>query len=183
MQTVSHQQSSRASSNPLIFQCHQSESAVKDIDHRDICSSVRAWAAAEGRVAVALQIQEAAEELQLDGVDFSGQADVWNVKLFRWLDNKEDSASYRKNVEQLVPAIMSVLPIRYRDRVVKNDSFAYRMARLEKEVSEAKQALMLDAPKKEKLKELGEGIFEMFRVDPDLTAPLLAMVTTMLGAM
>ncbi len=31
---------------------------------------------------------------------------------------------------------------------------------------------MLDAPKKEKLKELGEGIFEMFRVDPDLTAPL-----------
>jgi hypothetical protein len=32
------------------------------------------------------------------------------------------------------------------------------MARLEKEVSEAKQALMLDAPKKEKLKELGEGI-------------------------
>jgi hypothetical protein len=76
---------------------------------------------------------------------------------------------------------MSVLPLRYRDRVVKNDSFAYRMARLEKEVSEAKQALMLDAPKKEKLKELGEGIFEMFRVDPDLTAPLLAMVTTMLG--
>jgi hypothetical protein len=56
------------------------------------------------------------------------------------------------------------------------------MARLEKEVSEAKQALMLDAPKKEK-QELGEGIFEMFRVDPDLTAPLLAMVTTMLGRM
>lgn len=129
------------------------------------------------------QLSEAAEELQLNGVDFSGQADVWNVKLFRWLDNKEDSASYRKNVEQLVPAIMTVLPIRYRDRVVKIDSFAYRMARLEKEVSEAKQALMLDAPKKEKLKELGEGIFEMFRVDPDLTAPLLAMVTTMLGAM
>lgn len=153
MQTFSFQQSSRASSNPMIFPCHQSKSEEQDIDHRDICSAVRAWAAAEGRVAVALQIQEAAEKLQLDGVDFSGQADVWNVKLFRWLDNKEDSASYRKNVEQLVPAIMSVLPLRYRDRVVKNDSFAYRMARLEKEVSEAKQALMLDAPKKEKLKE------------------------------
>lgn len=93
MQTVSFQQSNRASSNPMIFPCHQSESAEQDIDHRDICSAVRAWAAAEGRVAVALQIQEAAEELQLDGVDFSGQADVWNVKLFRWLDNKEDSAS------------------------------------------------------------------------------------------
>ena len=88
MQTVSFQQSSRASSNPLIFTCHQSESTAQDIDHRDICSAVRAWAAVEGRVAVALQIQESAEELQLDGVDFSGQADVWNVKLFRWLDNK-----------------------------------------------------------------------------------------------
>jgi hypothetical protein len=55
------------------------------------------------------------------------------------------------------------------------------MARLEKGWVRPKQALMLDAPKKEKLKELGEGIFEMFRIDPDLTAPLLAMVTTMLG--
>ncbi|MCU7781981.1 toxin YdaT domain-containing protein [Lelliottia amnigena] len=183
MQTLSFHQSNRAPTERLIFNCHQEAAARQPIDHRAICSAVRAWAAAEGRVSVALQLQEAAEELQLDGVDFSGQADVWNVKLFRWLDNKEDSASYRKNVEQLVPAIMSVLPLRYRDRVVKNDLFAYRMARLEKEVSEAKQALMLDAPKKEKLKELGEGIFEMFRVDPDLTAPLLAMVTTMLGAM
>jgi hypothetical protein len=182
MQTFSFQQSSRASSNRLIFPCHQSEPAAQDIAHRDICSAVRAWAASEGRIAVALQIQEAAEEIQLDGVDVSGQADVWNVKLFRWLDNKEDSVSYRKNVEQLIPAIMSVLPLRYRDRVVKDELFAYRIARLEKEVSEAKQALMLDAPKKEKLKELSEGIFEMFRVDPDLTAPLLAMVTTMLGA-
>ena len=183
MQTVSFQQSSRASSNRLIFPCHQSEPAAQDVEHRNVCSAVRAWAAAEGRIAVALQIQDAAEELQLNGVDFSGQADVWNVKLFRWLGNKQDSASSRKNVEQLMPAIMSVLPLQYRDRVVKNDTFAFRMARLEKEVSEAKQALMLDAPKKEKLKELGEGIFEMFRVDPDLTASLLAMVTTMLGAM
>ncbi|MCP5634727.1 hypothetical protein NL380_27690, partial [Klebsiella pneumoniae] len=68
MQTVSFQQSNRASSNPLIFPCHQSEPATQDINHRDICSAVRAWAAAEGRIAVALQIQEAAEELQLNGV-------------------------------------------------------------------------------------------------------------------
>lgn len=183
MQTISYEQLNKASANPLIFPCHQSDIKNYVIDPNAICSAVRAWAAAEGRVAVALQIKEAAQELKLDGVDLSGQADVWNVKLFRWLDNKEESASYRSNINKLVPAIMSVLPLRYRDRVVKNDSFAYRMARLEKEVSEAKQALMLDAPKKEKLKELGEGIFEMFRVDPDLTAPLFAMVSTMLGAM
>ncbi|MGF2440019.1 toxin YdaT family protein [Enterobacter ludwigii] len=183
MQTLSFQENNRAPTERLIFNCHQEANAKQSVDHLAICSAVRAWAAAEGRLVAALQIKESAEELHLKGVDLTGQPEVWNVKLFRWLDNKEDSASYRKNVEQLVPAIMSVLPLRYRDRVVKNDSFAYRMARLEKEVSEAKQALMLDAPKKEKLKELGEGIFEMFRVDPDLTAPLLAMVTTMLGAM
>jgi hypothetical protein len=57
---------------------------------------------AEGRVAVALQIQEAAEELQLDGVDFQAR-DVWNVKLFRWLDNKEDSASYRRTSNSWCP--------------------------------------------------------------------------------
>ena len=54
MQTVSFQQSSRASSNPLIFTCHQSESTAQDIDHRDICSAVRAWAAVEGRIAVCI---------------------------------------------------------------------------------------------------------------------------------
>lgn len=183
MQTLSFQQNNRALTERLTFQCHQPEATTDQVDHRAICSAVRAWSATEGRMVVALVIKEAAEQMDLSDIDMSGNADVWNVKLFRWLDNKEDSTSYRKNVEQLVPAIMSVLPLRYRDRVVKNDSFAYRMARLEKEVSEAKQALMLDAPKKEKLKELGEGIFEMFRVDPDLTAPLFAMVSTMLGAM
>lgn len=183
MQTLSFQQNNRALTERLTFQCHQPEATTDQVDHRAICSAVRAWSAAEGRVVVALVIKEAAEQMGLSDIDMSGNADVWNVKLFRWLDNKEMSPVYQANVELLVPAIVSVLPLRYRDRVVKNDSFAYRMARLEKEVSEAKQALMLDAPKKEKLKELGEGIFEMFRVDPDLTAPLFAMVSTMLGAM
>jgi hypothetical protein len=155
---------------------------VKDIDHRDICSAVRAWAAAEGRVVVALQIQEAAEELQLDGVDFSGRADVWNVKLFRWLDNKEDSAFTERTSNSWCPRSCLYYRFDTATRVVKNDCLPTAWPGW-KRVSEAKQALMLDAPKKEKLKELGEGIFEMFRIDPDLTAPLLAMVTTMLGAM
>ena len=32
-----------------------------------------------------------------------------------------------------------------------------------------------------KLKELSEGVVEMFRVDPDLTLPLMTLVTSMLG--
>ncbi|HHA1840808.1 TPA: toxin YdaT family protein [Enterobacter asburiae] len=183
MQTFSFQQNNSAPSERLKFQYQHSLAESQTVDHRAICSAVRAWAAAESRIAVALAIKEAAEEAGIEGIDMTGNPDVWNVKLFRWLDNHDQSPIYRSNVELLAPAIISVLPLQYRDRLVKNDTFSYRMARLEKEVSEAKQALMLDAPKKEKLKELGEGIFEMFRVDPDLTAPLLAMVTTMLGAM
>lgn len=40
-----------------------------------------------------------------------------------------------------------------------------RLARLEKETSEAKIAVALDAPRHQKLKELSEGIVEMYRVD------------------
>jgi hypothetical protein len=109
---------------------------------------------------------------------FKARPHACYVKLFRWLDNR---------ALRIVPPVLNcwcrdhVRMHRFDTRRVLRTVFAHRNARLEKEVSEAKQALMLDAPKKEKLKELGEGIFEMFRVDPDLTAPLLAMVTTMLG--
>jgi hypothetical protein len=95
---------------------------------------------------VALEIKEAAEEMELSGIDMAVNADVWNVKLFRWLDNKEDSAVYRENVKQLAPAIISVLPLEYRGRVVKNDNFALRIARSVKEDAEAIQAVVLKAP-------------------------------------
>jgi hypothetical protein len=88
MQTLSFQQNNRASSDSMTFQFHQDEAAVQHVDHRALCSAVRAWAAAEGRMVVALEIKEAAEEMELSGIDMSVNADVWNVKLFRWLDNK-----------------------------------------------------------------------------------------------
>lgn len=56
-----------------------------------------------------------------------------------------------------------------------------RLAEMEKELSEAKQAVILNAPRHQKLKEISEGIVSMFRVDPELAGPLMAMVTTMLG--
>lgn len=41
-----------------------------------------------------------------------------------------------------------------------------RLAEMEKELSEAKQAVILNAPRHQKLKEMSEGIVSMFRVDP-----------------
>jgi len=182
MQTLSFQQNNRAAAERLTFQFQQEEMDNQKIDHRAICSAVRAWAAAEGRVAVALAIKEAVEEAGLVGIDTSCNADVWNVKLFRWLDNKEKSPVYRANVEQLEPVIISVLPLAYRDRVVKHDDAALRIARTVKEDAEAIQAVMLKAPKQVRLKEISEKIVASFYLDgPDSVAPLMAMVTTMLG--
>ena len=42
-------------------------------------------------------------------------------------------------------------------------------------------AVAMDAPRHQKLKELSEGIVEMYRVDPSLTGPLMEMVQMMLG--
>ncbi|HGG8841279.1 TPA: toxin YdaT family protein [Enterobacter soli] len=184
MQTLSFQQNNRASSDSMTFQFHQDEAAVQHVDHRALCSAVRAWAAGQGRMVVAMEIKEAAEDMELSGIDMAVNADVWNVKLFRWLDNKEDSAVYRENVKQLAPAIISVLPLEYRGRVVKNDNFALRIARAVKEDAEAIQAVVLKAPQHERLKEISESIVAKFYLDgPDSVAPLMAMVTTMLGAM
>lgn len=183
MQTLSFQQNTRAPTERLTFQFQQDERDSQKIDHRAICSAVRAWAAAEGRVAVAMAIKEAVEEAGLVGIDTRCNADVWNVKLFRWLDNKEKSSVYRSNVEQLEPVILSVLPLAYRDRVVKSDCASVRIAAAVKEDAEAIQAVILRAPKHERLKEISESIVARFYLDgPDSVAPLMAMVTTMLGA-
>ncbi|WP_460646007.1 toxin YdaT family protein [Leclercia adecarboxylata] len=183
MQTLSFQQNTRAPTERLTFQFQQDGRDSQKIDHRAICSAVRAWAAAEGRVAVALAIKEAVEEAGLVGIDTSCNADVWNVKLFRWLDNKEKSPVYRANVEQLEPVIITILPLAYRDRVVKSDCASVRIATAVKEDAEAIQAVILKAPKHERLKEISESIVARFYLDgPDSVAPLMAMVTTMLGA-
>lgn len=182
MQTLSFQQNNRAPSEHLKFQYQHSEAEGQPVDHRAICSAVRAWAAAEGRVAVALAIKEAAEQAELDSIDMTGSADVWNVKLFRWLDNHEKSPAYRANVEQLAPVIISVLPLAYRDRVIKHDCFAVRVARSVKEDAEAIQAVVLKAPRHERMKEISESIVAKLYLDgPDSVAPIMAMVTTMLG--
>lgn len=184
MQTLSFHQNNRAPSERLKFQYQHSEAGSQSVDHSSICSAVRAWAAAEGRVVVAMSIKNAAEDAELTSIDMSGNADVWNVKLFRWLDNHEKSPAYRANVEQLAPIIISILPLAYRDRMVKNDCPSVRIARAVKEDAEAIQSVVLKAPQHERLKEISESIVARFHLDgPDSVAPLMAMVTTMLGAL
>lgn len=176
MQIMSFQQNTGFKTGALI---KRNQPIVAEHDH--IRSAVRAWAAAEGQDVVSAYIVEEWRQQGGEEIDFPDDISRARQKLFRYLDNPTESERYRENVRLLTPAIMAVLPLEYRHRLFPVDNFMSRLARLEKETSEAKIAVAVGAPRHQKLKELSEGIVEMFRIDPELTAPLMAIVTSMLG--
>lgn len=178
MQTFSFQQNTGFNPGALI---KRNQLRVSDLD--GIRSAVRAWAATEGQDVVSAYIVDEWRQQGGEEIAFPDDISRARQKLFRYLDNPAESERYREYVRLLTPAIMAVLPLEYRHRLLPEDSFMSRLARLEKETSEAKIAVALGAPRHQKLKELSEGIVEMFRIDPELTAPLMAIVTSMLGAL
>ena len=176
MQTLSFQQNTGFNTGALI-----KRNQLRESDHDAIRSAVRAWAAAEGQDVVSAHIIDEWHQQGGEEIAFPDDISRARQKLFRYLDNPADSERYREYVRLLTPAIMAVLPLEYRHRLLPEDRFMSRLARLEKETSEAKVAVAMGAPRHQKLKELSEGIVEMFRIDPELTAPLMAIVTSMLG--
>ncbi|WP_366212684.1 toxin YdaT domain-containing protein [Klebsiella pneumoniae] len=178
MQIMSFQQNTGFNTGSLIKRNQEREA-----DHDAIRSAVRAWAAAAGQDVVSAYIVEEWRQQGGEEIAFPDDISRARQKLFRYLDNQAESERYRENVRLLTPAIMAVLPLEFRHRLMPEDNFMSRLARLEKETSEAKVAVAMGAPRHQKLKELSEGIVEMFRIDPELTAPLLAIVTSMLGAL
>ncbi|HCT9285814.1 hypothetical protein DMS95_23850 [Klebsiella variicola] len=176
MQTLPFQQNIGFNTDALIKRNQQREA-----DHDAIRSAVRAWAAAEGQDVVSAHIIDEWRQQGGEEIAFPDDISRARQKLFRYLDNPAESERYREYVRLLTPAIMTVLPLEFRHRLMPEDNFMSRLARLEKETSEAKIAVAVGAPRHQKLKELSEGIVEMFRIDPELTAPLMAIVTSMLG--
>ncbi|HCB0667873.1 TPA: toxin YdaT domain-containing protein [Klebsiella variicola subsp. variicola] len=176
MQTLSFQQNTGITTGALI-----KRNQLRESDHDAIRSAVRAWAAAEGQDAVSAHIIDEWRQQGGEEIAFPDDISRARQKLFRYLDNPAESERYREYVRLLTPAIMTVLPLEFRHRLMPEDNFMSRLARLEKETSEAKIAVAVGAPRHQKLKELSEGIVEMFRIDPELTAPLMAIVTSMLG--
>lgn len=176
MQTHSFQQNTGFNTGALI-----KRNQLRVTEHDNIRSAVRAWAAAAGQDVVSAYIVEEWRQQGGEEIAFPDDISRARQKLFRYLDNPAESERYREYVRLLTPAIMAVLPLEYRHRLLPEESFMSRLARLEKETSEAKVAVAMGAPRHQKLKELSEGIVEMFRIDPELTAPLMAIVTSMLG--
>ncbi|WP_434139740.1 toxin YdaT domain-containing protein [Klebsiella quasipneumoniae] len=176
MQIMSFQQNTGFKTGALIKRNQQIVA-----EHDNIRSAVRAWAAAAGQDVVSAYIVEEWRQQGGEEIAFPDDISRARQKLFRYLDNPAESERYREYVRLLTPAIMAVLPLEYRHHLLPEESFMSRLARLEKETSEAKVAVAMGAPRHQKLKELSEGIVEMFRIDPELTAPLMAIVTSMLG--
>lgn len=154
----------------------------KSVTHDDIRDAVRAWSAAAGQDVVAALIVEEWLEQGGEGISFPPDISRQRQKLFRFLDNRFDSEEYRHRVQQLTPAIMAVLPLEYRTRLVGHDDVTARITAAMKECVEAKQAVLLGAPEHQKLKEVSEGITSLFRLMPDQVGPLMTIVTSMLGA-
>lgn len=98
-------------------------------------------------------------------------------------DNPADSERYREYVRLLTPAIMAVLPLEFRHRLMPQDDILSRLSSAMKECAEAKQAVMLNAPEHQKLKEVSEGIASLFRLMPEQTGALMTIVSSMLGVM
>ncbi|MDQ2324565.1 toxin YdaT domain-containing protein [Citrobacter koseri] len=150
--------------------------------HDQIRAAVRAWSASlDNQDVVAGIIVEEWERQGGAGLDFPGDLSRKRQKLFRWLDS--DTGYARENIRQLTPAILAVLPLEFRGRLAPQNDTMSLIASAMKECSEAKQAVLLNAPEHQKLKEVSEGIASLFRLMPEQVGPLMAMVTSMLGVM
>lgn len=136
MQTLPFQQNTGFNTGALI-----KRNQLRESDHDGIRSAVRAWAAAEGQDVVSAYIIDEWRQQGGEEIAFPDDISRARQKLFRYLDNPAESERYREYVRLLTPAIMTVLPLEFRHRLMPEDNFMSRLARLEKEP--AKQRLPL----------------------------------------
>ncbi|HHR5464379.1 TPA: toxin YdaT domain-containing protein [Salmonella enterica subsp. enterica] len=133
--------------------------------HEQIRDAVRAWSASmDNQDVVAGLIVEEWERQGGAGLEFPDDLSRRRQKLFRWLDG--DTRYAREKVRQLTPAILAVLPLEFRGRLISQDCFMTRYAAMEKEVSEAKRAVILRAPQHQLVKEVKEGIEHLLALLP-----------------
>lgn len=161
MHAISYQQNTELSPTAMINR-NQPSAADK---HEQIRDAVRAWAASlDNQDVVAGIIVEEWERQGGAGLEFPEDLSRKRQKLFRWLDGDTEYA--RKNISQLSPAIIAVLPLEFRGHLVPQDCFMTRYAAMEKEIGEAKRAVILRAPQHQLVKEVKEGIEHLLALLP-----------------
>lgn len=161
MQSLTFHQDTAFSVNPLINR----NQSVQSVSPEKIRDAVRAWATAiNNQDVVAGLIVEEWERQGGGALDFPDDLSRRRQKLFRWLDGTTMAA--QRNIQLLTPAILAVLPLEFRGRLAPQEDFMARYAAMEKEVSEAKRALMLNAPQHQMVKEVREGIEHLLGLLP-----------------
>lgn len=175
MHAISYQQNTGLSPAAVI---NRNQPNPED-KHEQIRDAVRAWAASlDNQDVVAGIIVEEWERQGGAGLDFPEDLSRKRQKLFRWLDG--DTSYARDNVRMLTPAILAVLPLEFRGRLIGQDCFMTRYAAMEKEISDAKRALMLKAPKHQLVKEVREGIEHLLNMLPaDAVVQVLSGIAAM----
>ncbi len=178
MQTLSFQQNTGFNPGALI-----KRNQAKVADHDGIRSAVLRLAAAEGQDVVSAYIIDMSERQQ-GGEEIEFPADISRArqKLFRYPDNEVDSEKVSRECASS-DASHHGRPPRWNfatacclKTISCPDWHGWR-----KRPAKRRLPLPWELHVIKKLKELSEGIVEMFRVDPELTAPLMAIVTSMLG--
>lgn len=178
MHAISFQQNTGFQPAAMINRNHQHQPDA----HEQIRDAVRAWSAQiDNQDVVAGLIVEEWERQGGAGLNFPADLSRRRQKLFRWLDS--DTEYSRENIRMLTPAIIAVLPLEFRAHLVPQDDHISRISAAIKECSEAKRAVMLNAPEHQKLKEVSEGIVSLFGLMPEQYGALMSLVTSMLGAM
>nr|WP_263441809.1 toxin YdaT domain-containing protein [Klebsiella oxytoca] len=161
VQSLTYHQDSAFSVNSLINR----NQSVQSVSPEKIRDAVRAWATAiNNQDVVAGLIVEEWERQGGGALDFPDDLSRRRQKLFRWLDGTTMAA--QRNIQLLTPAILAVLPLEFRGRLAQQEDFMARYAAMEKEVSEAKRALMLNAPQHQMVKEVREGIEHLLGLLP-----------------
>ena len=161
MQALNFYQNTAFEAKPMINRYQQ----MAGVSPEHIRDAVRAWAASiNNQDVVTGLIVEEWERQGSGALDFPDDLSRRRQKLFRWLDGT--TLASRRNIQLLTPAILSVLPLEFRGRLLPQDDFMARYAAMEKEISEAKQALMLRAPQHQMVKEVREGIEKMLAMLP-----------------
>ncbi|MDS1916084.1 toxin YdaT domain-containing protein [Enterobacter asburiae] len=175
MHAISYQQNTGLSPAAVI---NRNQPNPED-KHEQIRDAVRAWAASlDNQDVVAGIIVEEWERQGGAGLDFPEDLSRKRQKLFRWLDG--DTRYARDNIRRLTPAILAVLPLEFRGRLIGQDCFMTRYAAMEKEISDAKRALMLKAPKHQLVKEVREGIEHLLNMLPaDAVVQVLSGIAAM----
>lgn len=161
MQALNFHQDTAFSANPQINR----NQSVESVSPEKIRDAVRAWATSiNNQDVVAGLIVEEWERQGGGALDFPNDLSRRRQKLFRWLDGTTMAA--QRNIQLLTPAILAVLPLEFRGRLAPQEDFMARYAAMEKEVSEAKRALMLNAPQHQMVKEVREGIEHLLGLLP-----------------